>query len=61
MIKKILILGINGFIGNQLTKKILTDTDWDVYGMDIADNKSGEVSSGSSIGESGHLIKAERR
>jgi nucleoside-diphosphate-sugar epimerase len=39
--KKILILGINGFIGNQLTKKILADTDWEVYGMDLADNKLG--------------------
>ncbi len=37
--KKILILGINGFIGNQLTKKILTDTDWEVYGMDLCTNK----------------------
>ncbi|MBU0744917.1 MAG: bifunctional UDP-4-keto-pentose/UDP-xylose synthase [Gammaproteobacteria bacterium] len=37
--KKILILGINGFIGNQLTKKILTDTDWEVYGMDLYSNK----------------------
>lgn len=39
--KKILILGINGFIGNQLTKKILADTDWEVYGMDLTDNKLG--------------------
>lgn len=37
--KKILILGINGFIGNQLTKKILASTDWEVYGMDLATNK----------------------
>jgi nucleoside-diphosphate-sugar epimerase len=37
--KKILILGINGFIGNQLTKKILADTDWEIYGMDLATNK----------------------
>lgn len=39
--KKILILGINGFIGNQLTKKILADTDWEIYGMDLATNKLG--------------------
>ncbi len=39
MSKKILILGINGFIGNRLTKKILTDSDWEIYGMDIASNK----------------------
>lgn len=37
--KKILILGINGFIGNQLTKKILTATDWEVHGMDLYANK----------------------
>ncbi|EKE01368.1 MAG: hypothetical protein ACD_21C00150G0004 [uncultured bacterium] len=37
--KTVLILGINGFIGNQLTKKILADTDWEVYGMDLAANK----------------------
>jgi nucleoside-diphosphate-sugar epimerase len=40
-VKKVLILGINGFIGNQLTKKILSDTDWEIYGMDIASNKLG--------------------
>lgn len=37
--KKILILGINGFIGNQLTKKILQATDWELYGMDLCSNK----------------------
>ena len=41
MSKKVLILGINGFIGNRLTKKILADSDWEVYGMDIASNKLG--------------------
>lgn len=39
--KNVLILGINGFIGNQLTKKILANTDWEIYGMDIATNKLG--------------------
>lgn len=37
--KKILILGINGFIGNQLTKKILATTNWEIYGMDLATHK----------------------
>ena len=32
---KVLILGVNGFIGHHLTQRILADTDWDVYGMDI--------------------------
>jgi nucleoside-diphosphate-sugar epimerase len=38
-VKKVLILGINGFIGNQLTRQILAKTDWEVYGMDLAINK----------------------
>ncbi len=36
---KILILGVNGFIGNGLTRAILKQTDWEVYGMDMACNK----------------------
>jgi nucleoside-diphosphate-sugar epimerase len=36
---KILILGVNGFIGNSLASRILQDTDWEVYGMDIRDDK----------------------
>ena len=35
----ILILGVNGFIGNALTRRILASTDWHVYGMDLSDNK----------------------
>jgi nucleoside-diphosphate-sugar epimerase len=33
---KILILGVNGFIGNSLTERILKDTNWEVYGMDMS-------------------------
>ena len=33
---KILILGVNGFIGHHLTHRILDTTDWSVYGMDLA-------------------------
>jgi nucleoside-diphosphate-sugar epimerase len=36
---KILILGVNGFIGNALTRKILSSTDWEVYGMDLSASK----------------------
>lgn len=36
---RVLILGINGFIGNSLATRILNDTDWEVYGMDIRDDK----------------------
>jgi len=33
--KKILILGVNGFIGHHLSQRILSTTDWEVYGMDM--------------------------
>ena len=36
---KVLILGVNGFIGNALTHRIVTTTDWHVYGMDLASSK----------------------
>jgi nucleoside-diphosphate-sugar epimerase len=39
MSKKILILGVNGFIGNALCEAILRDTDWHVYGMDLTSDK----------------------
>ncbi|QHJ00334.1 bifunctional UDP-4-keto-pentose/UDP-xylose synthase [Xylophilus rhododendri] len=32
---KILIVGVNGFIGHHLTRAILETTDWEVYGMDM--------------------------
>ena len=40
---KILILGVNGFIGSWLTEAVLARRDWQVYGMDISDSKLGEV------------------
>jgi len=36
---KILILGVNGFIGNALVRRILQDTPWEVYGMDLSCHK----------------------
>ncbi|HVT36187.1 MAG TPA: bifunctional UDP-4-keto-pentose/UDP-xylose synthase [Nevskiaceae bacterium] len=33
--KKILILGVNGFIGHHLSKRIMETTDWHVFGMDM--------------------------
>src|SRR5581483_1394589 len=39
MVLKVLILGVNGFIGSSLTERILRDTDWEVYGMDMGTNK----------------------
>ncbi|HBG96935.1 MAG TPA: bifunctional UDP-4-keto-pentose/UDP-xylose synthase [Chromatiaceae bacterium] len=32
---KILILGVNGFIGHHLSRRILDKTQWSVYGMDM--------------------------
>ena len=36
---KVLILGVNGFIGNSLTQTILETKDWEVYGMDMNNDK----------------------
>jgi len=32
---KVLILGVNGFIGHHLTRRIIETTEWQVYGMDM--------------------------
>ena len=37
--KRILILGVNGFIGHHLSKRILATTDWQVYGMDMQSDR----------------------
>ena len=36
---RVLILGVNGFIGNSLTERILDTTDWNVSGLDIGSDK----------------------
>jgi len=36
---KVLILGVNGFIGNALTKRILDTTQWEVHGLDMSCDK----------------------
>ncbi|MFZ3124423.1 MAG: bifunctional UDP-4-keto-pentose/UDP-xylose synthase [Acidovorax sp.] len=33
--KKVLILGVDGFIGHHLTRRIIDTTDWQVFGMDM--------------------------
>ena len=43
MSKRILILGVNGFIGHHLSKRIIADTPWEVYGMDMATDRLGDV------------------
>ncbi|MGZ5079663.1 MAG: bifunctional UDP-4-keto-pentose/UDP-xylose synthase [Usitatibacter sp.] len=37
--KKLCILGVNGFIGHHLSQRILADTDWDVFGMDMGSER----------------------
>ena len=41
--KRILILGVNGFIGHHLSKRLLESTDWEVYGMDMAADRLGPL------------------
>jgi nucleoside-diphosphate-sugar epimerase len=41
--KKILILGVNGFIGHHLSKRILETTDWEVYGMDMSTDRISDL------------------
>ena len=35
----VLILGVNGFIGNHLSTRILATTDWRVHGMDMSSER----------------------
>ncbi len=39
---RVLILGVNGFIGNALTRRILGTTDWEVYGLDVGSDRISE-------------------
>ncbi|MEN9357799.1 MAG: hypothetical protein RL695_1970 [Pseudomonadota bacterium] len=41
--KKILILGVNGFIGHHLTQRILETTDWEIHGMDMQSDRLGDL------------------
>jgi nucleoside-diphosphate-sugar epimerase len=41
--RKICILGVNGFIGHHLSKRILATTTWDVYGMDMGSDRLAEL------------------
>jgi nucleoside-diphosphate-sugar epimerase len=41
--KKVLILGVNGFIGHHLSKRILETTSWDVYGMDMQNDRLDDI------------------
>ena len=41
--KKILILGVNGFIGHHNSQRIIKSTDWEVYGMDMQTDRIGDL------------------
>ena len=41
--KKVLILGVNGFIGHHLSNRILATTDWEVYGMDMQTDRISDL------------------
>jgi nucleoside-diphosphate-sugar epimerase len=41
--KKICILGVNGFIGHHLSQRILADTEWEVYGMDMSSDRVSDL------------------
>jgi len=37
--KRLCILGVNGFIGHHLSNRVLADTEWEVYGMDMSSDR----------------------
>ncbi len=39
---RVLVLGVNGFIGNALTRRILGTTEWEVYGLDVGSDRIAE-------------------
>jgi nucleoside-diphosphate-sugar epimerase len=40
--KRLLILGVNGFIGHHLSARLLRNSDWHVYGMDLENDRVSE-------------------
>ena len=41
--RKILILGVNGFIGHHLSQRIVASTDWQIYGMDMQSDRLADL------------------
>jgi nucleoside-diphosphate-sugar epimerase len=41
--KRILILGVNGFIGHHLSRRILDATDWEIHGMDMQSDRVADL------------------
>ncbi|HUH93991.1 MAG TPA: bifunctional UDP-4-keto-pentose/UDP-xylose synthase [Casimicrobiaceae bacterium] len=43
--RRILILGVNGFIGHHLSQRIVAATDWEIYGMDMQTDRIADLMS----------------
>ena len=41
--RKILVLGVNGFIGHHLCQRIIAATDWEIYGMDMQTDRIADL------------------
>ncbi len=41
--KKVLILGVNGFIGHHLSQAIIRSTDWEIFGMDMQNDRIADL------------------
>src|SRR5438094_482474 len=41
--KRLLILGVNGFIGHHLSQRVLAASDWEIYGMDMQTDRVEEL------------------
>ena len=41
--KKLCILGVNGFIGHHLSQRILRETGWEVFGMDMSSDRIADL------------------
>ena len=59
--KKILILGVNGFIGHHLSKRIMAKTDWEVYGMDMQSERITDLIEGPHGGQGGRGGRSKKR
>jgi nucleoside-diphosphate-sugar epimerase len=57
--KKVLILGVNGFIGHHLSKRILETTDWHVYGMDMMTDRITDVLENESYKKRMHFFEGD--
>jgi nucleoside-diphosphate-sugar epimerase len=41
--KRLCILGVNGFIGHHLSQRVLADTGWEVFGMDMSSDRVSDL------------------